>query len=426
MTSCAPAFYASYPHKDEVTPGERLPIDGTWVNEKNGRFRVKHGMMFVDDPSILPPLKNGFVIGKNIKKISSRKYTLEAGSHNASLRVAGFGRGEIEVDSDSTLLFRTYPNERTRLWKQSVDKFHVSELHDPAWFVAQLGISDSPLHEPVSSIASQSESGMPLSEQAIGERWAVVIGISSYRDTRVPSLRYASADARAFYRWAVSAHGGRIAPSRVRLLMNEAATGVAIRDALFNWLDQALAEDVVTIYFAGHGSAQSPDHPNNLFLLPYDVDFTNVATTAFPMWDIKTALKRFIKARKVVVITDACHAGGIGQSFDVARRANRAIEVNPISSGLQDLAKVGDGVCVINASDAKQFSREGQEWGGGHGVFTYFLLKALKGEADYSKDGRVTLGELIPYLSEQVRRATRSAQCPTVAGKFDPALTIGK
>ena len=65
-------------------------------------------------------------------------------------------------------------------------------------------------------------------------------------------------------------------------------------------------------------------------------------------------------------------------------------------------------------------------WGGGHGVFTYFLLKGLNGDADYNKDGRVTLGELIPYLSEQVRRETRNAQSPTIAGKFDPALSIGK
>jgi uncharacterized caspase-like protein len=144
------------------------------------------------------------------------------------------------------------------------------------------------------------------------------------------------------------------------------------------------------------------------------------------MWDLETALKRFIKAKKVVIIADTCHSGGIGQSFDIARRANRGIKVNPIGSELQSLSKVGDGVCVISASGDKQFSQESQKWGGGHGVFTYFLLKGLKGEADYSNDKRVTLGELIPYLSEHVRRTTKSAQCPTVAGKFDPALTIGR
>ena len=166
--------------------------------------------------------------------------------------------------------------------------------------------------------------------------------------------------------------------------------------------------------------------PGNLFLLPFDVEYGSVATTGFPMWDIETAFKRFIKSKKVVVIADACHSGGVGQSFDIGRRAGGGSDVVPISSSLQALSKVGDGICILSASDDNQYSQESQKWGGGHGVFTYYLLKGIEGDADYSKDNRVSLGEIIPYLSEQVRRATRNAQTPTVAGKFDPALTIGK
>jgi uncharacterized caspase-like protein len=258
-----------------------------------------------------------------------------------------------------------------------------------------------------------------------GQKWAVVIGVSAYKDTRIAGLRYAAADARMFYDWLISRQGGGYAPSRVRLFLDSEATGQRIKNALFNWLRQALEEDMVTIYFAGHGSPESPDSPGNLFLLPFDANYDDIATTGFPMWDIETALKRYIKARKVVVIADACHSGGIGQSFDIARRGDRGIEVNPINSGLQNLSKIGDGVAVISAADDRQLSQESQSWGGGHGVFTYFLIKGITGDADYSKDGRVTLGELIPYLSEQVRRETKSAQSPTVAGKFDPALSIG-
>jgi hypothetical protein len=265
-----------------------------------------------------------------------------------------------------------------------------------------------------------------VAEPDIGQKWAVVIGISRYSDSRVAGLRYAAADARAFHEWLISQQGGGYAPSRARLIIDSDATAQGIRQALFNWLKQALEEDIVTIYFAGHGSPESPDSPNNLFLLPFDANYDDLATTGFPMWDIETALKRFIKAKKVVVIADACHSGGVGQSFDVARRSNRGIAINPINSGLQNLSKIGDGVAVISTSDEKQFSQESKDWGGGHGVFTYFLLKGLNGEADYNKDNRVTLGELIPYLSEQVRRETRNAQSPTVAGKFDPALSIGK
>lgn len=272
------------------------------------------------------------------------------------------------------------------------------------------------------------EKTYPIEEEphAIGARWAVIIGVSNYQDSRIPSLRYASKDARAFFDWLISPNGGKYAPSRVKLLLDEQATENGIRTALFEWLSQALEEDIVTIYFAGHGSPQSPNKPDNLFLLPFDTKYDSVATTGFPMWDIETALKRFISAKRVIVITDACHAGGVGQSFDVARRAGRGINVVPISSNLQNLSKIGDGICIISASDDSQFSQESKKWGGGHGVFTYYLLQGLKGEADYSKDNQVSLGEIIPYLSEQVRRATKNAQTPTVAGRFDPALSIGK
>ncbi|MGD2127438.1 MAG: HEAT repeat domain-containing protein [Desulfobacteraceae bacterium] len=260
----------------------------------------------------------------------------------------------------------------------------------------------------------------------VGQRWAVIIGISRYKDTRIPSLRYACSDARAFYNWLVSPSGGRYPPSRVKLLLDEEATGRNIKNALFNWLRNAIEEDVVTIYFAGHGSPDSPDAPDNLFFLPYDAQYDSIAVSGFPMWDIETALERFIRARKTIILADACHAAGVGETFDMARRAGRGIFVNPISEGFQKLSASSDGVCVLSASDRDQYSQESRKWGGGHGVFTYFLLQGLKGEADYNEDRSVSLGEIIPYVSEQVRRETRNAQSPIVAGKFDPSLCIGR
>jgi len=259
-----------------------------------------------------------------------------------------------------------------------------------------------------------------------GQHWAVIIGVGEYQDNRIPKLRYASADAMALYNWLTAPDGGGYAPSTVKLLIDKDATNHNIRTALFVWLKQAIEEDMIAIYFAGHGSPESPDSIENLFLLPYDVRYDNIPATGFPMWDIETALKRFIKARKVVVIADACHSGGVGQSFDIARRGDRSSFGNPISSSFQNLSEIGDGICVISASGEKQFSQEGPQWGGGHGVFTYYLLEGLKGEADYNKDGRTTLGELVPFLSERVRRATANAQSPTVSGKFDPALSIAR
>jgi hypothetical protein len=259
-----------------------------------------------------------------------------------------------------------------------------------------------------------------------GQRWAVIIGVSSYEDSRIPSLRYATRDAQVFHDWLISPSGGRYAPSKVKLLLNKEATNERIKDALFNWLKQAIEEDVVVIYFAGHGSPESPDAPQNLYLLPYNAKYDNIAVTGFPMWDIETALKRFIKAKRVVIIADACHAAGVGEAFDVALRANRGLKINQINAGLQNLTDIGEGVCVISASRDNEFSQEGREWGGGHGVFSHFLIEGLRGAADFDKSNSVSIGEITVYVSQQVRRATRNAQNPIVAGRFDPSLVLGK
>lgn len=46
---------------------------------------------------------------------------------------------------------------------------------------------------------------------SVGTRWAVVIGVSDYRDTRIPSLRYATKDAQTFHAWLLSPDGGKYA-----------------------------------------------------------------------------------------------------------------------------------------------------------------------------------------------------------------------
>ena len=337
--------------------------------------------------------------------------SMEALQH--SQQSVAYLKKRVERRSDPVFLFKSEAST-----KETYAPPKMPNVSDKEKQMSHAPLSKSP--PPVA------DSPKAHTEKPRGERWAVVMGISKYKDSRIPGLRYAAEDAKAFYEWLISPTGGRYAPARIKLLLNEECTSFRMKKALFSWLKRALKEDMVTIYFAGHGSPESPDSIQNLFLLAYDTRYDSISSTGFPMWDIETALKRYIKARKVVVIADACHAAGVGQSFDVARRAGRGIKVNPISTGIQELSMGEDGVCVISASAEDQFSSESEDWGGGHGVFTHFLLKGLQGEADYSRDGVVTLGEVTSYVSQEVRRATRNAQNPTVAGRYDPALSIGQ
>lgn len=265
--------------------------------------------------------------------------------------------------------------------------------------------------------------------RGIGQRWAVVVGISDYKHsgTGITDLRYAARDAAAFRDFLLSEAGGGFDASRVALLTNEQATTREINKALNDFLKQTIAEDLVVIFFSGHG-APDPDKPDNLYLLTYDTDPDAIAGTAFPMWNLEAALKRNIEAERVVVFADACHSSGFGG--DVGQRAVGRTPGNPINDYFRKLAETKPGRVIFTSSEGYEVSHESAKWGGGHGVFTWALLEGLHGKADgcdgQPEDGIVSLGEITDYVYEIVRRETMSKQHPVKLGsRFDRNLPLG-
>jgi uncharacterized caspase-like protein len=185
-------------------------------------------------------------------------------------------------------------------------------------------------------------------------------------------------------------------------------------------LNQSIDIDLVIIYFAGHG-APEPAKPSNMYLLTYDSDPSSLGTSAFPMWDIETVLKRYINAKRVVVFSDACHSGAISANF--ATRGLADSEPNLVNQYLADLSKTKEGIVIFTASAAGEVSQEFPDMG--HGAFTYYLLEGLEGKADLNNDYTVTINELMQYVEEQVKRKTHGAQNPTRSQtEYDKELTI--
>jgi tetratricopeptide (TPR) repeat protein len=244
-----------------------------------------------------------------------------------------------------------------------------------------------------------------------GKRWAVVVGISAYQDTSITPLKYADADAKAFYDFLRSerAGAGGFPAENVRLLLNEQATYREIRSALRTFLKAATEEDQVVIYFAGHGSPD-PQRLSKYYLLTYDTDSQDMSGTAFPMEDVDKATRE-LYSRNVIVITDACHSAGVSGQF-----ATRALGANQINSVfLEQLNASAGGMVVFTASGASQQSQEDARWGGGHGVFTHYLIEGLNGAADQDKDQIVTLLEMMEWTRSNVMRETQNAQIPSIS-----------
>jgi len=245
----------------------------------------------------------------------------------------------------------------------------------------------------------------------IDERWAVIIGISDYRADDIPDLDYAAADATAFRDFLLSDAAGPFQEDHVLFLANDAATGQAMREALFVFLQQADWNDLVVIYVAAHG-APDPERPDNLYLLPYDASLDALAATGFPMWDVKTALRRQIASERVVVLADACHSAGTGEDDD-----------NPIGASFAELFSPSRRL-TLTAADLNELSFEDARWGGGHGVFTFHLLEGLRGGADTDGDGIVTFTEAAGYVAGNVRTDTNGRQNPQASGLGDVPLAV--
>ncbi|MFO7958036.1 MAG: caspase family protein [Candidatus Brocadiia bacterium] len=249
--------------------------------------------------------------------------------------------------------------------------------------------------------------------------WAVVIGINEYAHVR--PLQYAVNDARAFYRHLVDHMG--IPEENITLLLDKEAHLSRLRTVLGTQLkSRAGEEDMVILYFAGHGATErdvmSPDGDGlEKYLLPYGADMKDLYASALPMREIQHIFNR-IRSQRLVFVVDSCYSGASGgRTISMAGiRAN-------ISDAFMERIASGKGRVILSASGANEVSQEDDEIG--HGVFTYYLLEGLLGPADTDGDGLITVDEAYSYVSRRVPEATGQEQNPVKKGSVEGHLVIG-
>jgi len=216
------------------------------------------------------------------------------------------------------------------------------------------------------------ESGAPPAQPAaaavsIPRSYALVIGIANYKLLAAKDqLQFSERDAESIYSILISPEGGNFHAENVHKLTGARATLANVRHELEEWLPAtAHSDDRVLIYFAGHGFV----FDGRAYLAPYDLDPTKIAATGYPMDTLGSVIGSRIKAKWKVLITDACHSGAI------APEADRAA----VSRSLLDLSS---SLFSLTASRDRERSFESADWGGGHGIFTYYVVKGLEGAAD--------------------------------------------
>jgi len=232
---------------------------------------------------------------------------------------------------------------------------------------------------------------------------AVIFGIERYKYT-FPAA-YKARDAAVFYKYCRDVLG--IPEERIYLSTDDNATKGEF-EYVFEpkdtpregWLKKRLrdperaAETDIIVYLGGHGFPDlSTGEP---YFIPYDVR-PEQATNGIPLKKIYTTLSEF-GARSVVVFVEACFSGASGYRKG-GEEVLLAKGMNPVFPVLES-PLVGKRTVVFTATSGKRPSNNRDDLR--HGIFTYFVLKGLGGEADLDGDGDVTVTEMYDYLRREV------------------------
>lgn len=229
---------------------------------------------------------------------------------------------------------------------------------------------------------------------AVGEKvalYALIVGVEKYKD---PGIKPLSAQpCRELYDFLVERRQ-LFSDVNVALLMDEKASKANIEKA-FQELGKAGKSDMVIILMDGHGSAD-PRDPSKFYFVPYDADSGEQEKTNVLM-DKK--LFEHVHSDRVLFMTGSCFSGGFLTGLERGRVHKPLDFLEHVTGRFGMAAARADEVAILTHSL-------------GMDVFGFFLLKGLRGHADTSGDGQVTVKELFDYVAENVQSYTGGAQHP--------------
>jgi hypothetical protein len=199
---------------------------------------------------------------------------------------------------------------------------------------------------------------------------------------------------------------------QVKLLTETAAN----RNSILQAFDELAAQvkkkpnATVMIYYSGHGGeVMSAGKPSQYFLVPNDYDPSDFANTAITGEEFIKKI-RAIKAKKIIIILDCCHAGGIPVPKAFRGRGYQ-ITKSSVPPNLPDILSAGSGQVMIASSRNDESSYTGTPYS----VFTNCFIEALSGKATRTGDGFARILDVIGYILDEVpKRAPGGKQHPNI------------
>jgi hypothetical protein len=249
------------------------------------------------------------------------------------------------------------------------------------------------------------------SESLFAKKFALVIG-TNYKGNKADISPLDLCEADAYY---INEQISKVCSfDEVKTLIGRDVTKQNIEKEIKAIGAKAKPDDVVFLYFAGHGGFERDAKAKNgmrNYLLCYERPH---------LYDeeLDTYLKS-IKSEKTVFVVDACHSGGISKKGK-ATRGNKDV---PIPDGKQGTVRQDtedyffqNKTVVASADD----SETAIELGGtiNHGIFTYYFGRAME-DGDLNGDKVTTVLEAFYKSKDQIIQKAREnnhTQNPQISG----------
>ena len=240
---------------------------------------------------------------------------------------------------------------------------------------------------------------------------ALIVGITNYKN--IPLAIYADNDAKMFSDFAYRSLG--VSRDKIKLLVNETANFVEIKKTIKRWLQNEIksGETDVYLFFAGHGLVS--DNQKDLYLLPYDGEPTLLDDTSIKRSELFSIISES-NPKSVTAFFDTCYSGLTRENkmlIASARPLKIVAEENTIPININLITAAANNE-IANGLEAAE-----------HGMFSYYLMEGLSGNADSDNDKNITLGELYSYLSDKVKDKSSKLgrqQNPQLSGDKDKVL----
>ena len=227
--------------------------------------------------------------------------------------------------------------------------------------------------------------------QTFSQHWAVLIGINQYHESIGP-LKYCVNDANLLRNVLVSDVCSF--PEQNMLLLSDdevqdrQPTYGNIHSWLATWLSRPQENDLILVYFAGHGREMAGQG----MLVPQDATLESLNVTGIPIQYVRDLLER-CQAKQKVLILDACHSG-----------AGRDTAV--MTDSFRDELDAGEGIYTIASCDHEQISHDWPDKK--HGVFTYYFVEAIRESKPTEPGGNVSLDVEYDYAYRKVIEWTKA------------------